>query len=76
MGKKNKNKPKKINPKRERYAKFHKEKPGTLDITMPDLSDEETKNKRNDEDKIERFLRYRPKNPMKFVVERKAKSKR
>ncbi len=77
MGKKNKNKPKKVNVKRERYAKFHKEKPGTLDISMPDLDEEQTKQKRADEELINRFLRFNPRNPPpREIVARKAKSKR
>ena len=74
MGRKKKEK--KANPKRERYSKFRKDKPGALDISMPDLSEDQMKQKRDDEDKINRFLRFN-KNPFpKEIVERKAKSKR
>ena len=76
MGKKNKNKPKKVSVKKERYAKFRKEKPGTLNISMPDLSEEQQKQKREDELKLERFLRFNRNPPTKDVVERKDKSKR
>lgn len=76
MGKKNKNKPKKVSVKKERYAKFRKEKPGALNISMPDLTEEQQKQKREDELKMDRFLRFN-KNPYpKEIVERRAKSKR
>jgi hypothetical protein len=76
MGKKNKNKVKKINPKRERYSKFHKEKTGTLDINFPDLTDEQQKRKKEDEMKFERFSKFNKNSPEKEVVERRMKSKR
>ncbi len=76
MSKKNKNKPKKVSAKKERYAKFHKDKPGTLNIAMPELSDEQTKTRRDDETRIDRFLRFAKNAPPKEVVERRAKSKR
>lgn len=60
MGKKNKNKPKKVNVKRERYKKFHKEKPGTLDITMPEPDDEMMKQRKEDEETVGRFMKFRP----------------
>ena len=76
MGKKNKNKPKKVSAKKERYAKFHKEKPGVLNIAMPDLTEEQLKQKREDELKMDKFVRFN-KNPYpKEIVERKVKSKR
>jgi hypothetical protein len=74
MGKRKKQK--KINAKRERYAKFHKEKSGTPDISMPDLSDEQRKAKLEAEEKIGRFLRFSKNPPTKEIVERKMKSKR
>jgi hypothetical protein len=76
MGKKNKKKKKKVNPKRERYAKFHKEKSGTMDISMPDLEDEQMKQKRVDEEKIGKFLRFNRNRPTKEILERRMKSKR
>ena len=76
MGRKNKNKQKKPNPKRERYAKFHKEKSAVLDVSMPDLTSEQQAQKREDEDKYGRFLRYARNPPSKEVVERRMKSKR
>ncbi|MCC7574604.1 hypothetical protein KO361_03350 [Candidatus Woesearchaeota archaeon] len=76
MGKKNKNKPKKVSVKKERYSKFRKDKPGVLNITMPDLSEEQQKQKRDDENKIDRFLRFAKNPPVKEIVERKVKSKR
>jgi len=77
MGKKkNKNKTKKVNPKKEKYAKFHKEKDTTVDLTPPDLTDEQQQNKQEDEKKIDRFVRFNRNPPTKEVVARKAKSKR
>ncbi len=76
MGRKNKNKAKKISAKKEKYAKFHKEKPGTLDVSMPDLSEDQMKQKRDDETKIDKFLRFNRNPPTKEVVERRMKDKR
>ena len=58
MGKKSKNKKKKANPKRERYAKFAKEKPSTMTFTLPDLTPEQQKQKQEDERTIGLFWRY------------------
>ncbi len=74
--KKNKNKKKKVNPKRERYAKFRKEKPATMNFTTPDLTPEQQKQKQKDELNIERFLRFNKNRPTKEISERKMKSKR
>lgn len=71
-----KKKTKKVSAKKERYAKFHREKPGTLDISFPDLDDEQRLNKKNDEQKFDKFLRFNKNKPAKEVVERRAKSKR
>lgn len=71
-----KKKKKKISAKKEKYTKFHKEKPGTIDVTMPDLTQDQIKQKRTDEDKIDRFLRYRKNPPTKEINPRKMKSKR
>jgi len=76
MSKKNKNKPKKVSAKKERYSKFHKEKSGTLDINFPDLDEDQQKRKKDDETKLEKFLRFSKNPPTKEVVERRAKSKR
>ena len=56
--KKNKNKKKKVNPKRERYAKFRKDKPEIMAFTTPDLTPEQQKQKQEDERTIGMFLRY------------------
>jgi uncharacterized protein with WD repeat len=74
MGKKKKQK--KINPKRERYAKFHKEKSAIMDMSMPDLTPEQRQQKRDDEMKLERFVRFSKNPPTKEIVERKMRSKR
>ena len=56
--KKNKNKKKKVNPKKERYAKFRKEKPAIMTFTTPNLTPEQQKQKQEDERIIGTFLRY------------------
>jgi len=77
MGKKkNKKKKKKVNPKRERYAKFRKDKPTTMNFTSPDLTSEQQKQKQEDEGSIDRFLRFSKNIPTKEIIERKMKSKR
>jgi len=75
MGKKNK-KAKKVSVKKERYAKFHREKPGNLDINFPDLDDEQQKQKKEDETKIDKHLRFSKNKPVKEIVQRRAMSKR
>jgi len=71
-----KDKPKKISAKKEKYVKFKKDKPGTLDISMPEISDEERKQARNDEEKINKHLRFSKNRPPSEINPRKAKSKR
>ncbi|MBT7367539.1 hypothetical protein HN814_04975 [Candidatus Woesearchaeota archaeon] len=75
MGKKNK-KPKKISAKKEKYTKFRKEKPGALDITMPDLGTDGMKEAHEAEDRLGKFARFNKNAPVKEVRERKAASKR
>ncbi len=74
MGKRKKEK--KISAKAMRYAKFQKDKPAVVDITMPDLTEEANKQKQLDQDRIDRFLRYNKNPPTKEVSERRMKSKR
>ena len=69
-------KAKKINAKRERYAKFHKEKSAVMDVSMPDLTPEQRQQKRDDEQRFNSFLRFNKNPPTKEIVERKMKSKR
>ena len=77
MGKKkNKNKTKKVNVKRERYAKFRKEKPTNLTVAPPDLSEDQVKDRRTDEQRISDFWRHYRRPPEKFIRERDAKAKR
>ena len=65
MGKKkNKNKKKKVNPKRERYAKFKKETSGTMSFTTPDMTPEQQKQRQEDERNIGLFWRYNKRRPM------------
>ena len=71
-----KDKPKKISAKKERYAKFRKEKPTNLTIAPPDLSEDQVKDRRSDEQHISDFWRHYRRPPERFVNERKAKSKR
>ncbi len=74
--KKNKNRKKKVNPKRERYAKFRKDKPSTMNFSSPDLTPEQQKQKQIDEGSIDRFLKFSKNRPTKEISERKMKSKR
>ena len=71
-----KNKPKKISAKKERYTKFRKEKPSVLTIAPPELTEEQMKERRLDEQRIGEFWRSYRRPPQRFVSERKAKSKR
>ncbi|MBW2966319.1 hypothetical protein KY342_04415 [Candidatus Woesearchaeota archaeon] len=75
MGKKNKKKPKKISAKKEKYLKFKKEKPASIDISMPELTEEQIKQKREDEERINRY-RFGGNRPAKEIVKRREKSKR
>ena len=76
MGKKKKKKKKKVSIKREKYAKFRKDKPAIMDIAMPELTPEEQKQKQNDELSINKFLRFNRSPPPRVMVKRKEKSKR
>ena len=76
MSKKSKKSKKKVSAKTLRYAKFQKEKPGTVDLTMPDLSEEQNKQKQEDQHRIDRFLRNNRNPPTKEVSERRMRSKR
>ena len=76
MGKKSKKKEKKISAKALRYAKFQKDKPATLDLTMPDLTEEQNKQKQLDQERIDRFLRQNRNPPTKELSERRMRSKR
>ncbi|MBI2654586.1 hypothetical protein HYX02_07330 [Candidatus Woesearchaeota archaeon] len=71
-----KDKPKKISAKKERYMKFRKEKPTMTAIAPPDLTEEQIKERRTDEQHIGEFWRNYRRPPQRFVSERKARSKR
>ncbi len=71
-----KDKPKKVSAKKERYAKFRKEKPSSMTMVLPDLSEEQVKERREDEQQISMFWRNYRRPPQRFVNERKARSKR
>lgn len=76
MSKKSKKKEKKISAKAIRYAKFQKDKPGTLDLTMPELSEEQNKQKQADQDRIDMFLARNRNPPTQELSERRMRSKR
>jgi hypothetical protein len=73
MGKK---KGKKSNLKKERYAKFHREKNSSLDLTMPDLTDEQIRERREDDTRFSKFMRFNKNKPPHEVVARREKDKR
>lgn len=76
MGKKkNKNKKKKVNPKKEKYAQFHKEKPTTTSFTQIEITPEMQKQMQDDERKIGSFLRFNRNPPTKELVDRKRKGR-
>jgi hypothetical protein len=60
-----------VNPKKEKYAKFRKEKPATMDIRMPDLTEEQQKQKYMDEQAIGRFFKFNRNLPTKELRDRK-----
>ena len=68
-------KEKKINAKALRYAKFQKDKPAVVDITMPDLTEEANKQKQLDQDRIDRFLKNNRNPQTKEISERRMRSK-
>lgn len=75
MSKKSKKKePKKLSAKKEKYLKFRKEKPSTLNFSAPELTPEQQKQKQIDEAKINSFLRY-SKNPPSLSLKEKKKAK-
>ncbi|MBI2134654.1 hypothetical protein HYU09_01570 [Candidatus Woesearchaeota archaeon] len=74
MGRKSKKKKaKKISMKKEKYLKFRKEKNTAIDITMPELTPEQNKQKQEDEMKIGRFLRFNKNPPQKELKEKMLK---
>lgn len=75
MGKKDKKK-KKMNPKKEKYLKFHKEKPSSMTYAPPQLDESQMQQVKLNEERIGFYMRTRVFYPEKFVNERKAKSKR
>lgn len=70
MAKKDK-KPKKVSAKKEKYLKFRKDKPATMDVSMPELSEEQMRQKREDEALIEKFLKFNKKRPEKEIKDNK-----
>jgi len=69
-----KNKKKKVNAKRERYAKFKKEQPSIMTYNPPDLTPEQQKQKQEDERTIGLFWRYnKPRRVIKGIGAKKRK---
>ena len=72
MSKKSKKKDsKKINAKKEKYAKFKRDKPSTLSFATPELTPEQQKQKQLDEASINSFLRYNKNRPTLSLREKK-----
>lgn len=75
--KKNKNKSKKVSVKKERYAKFRKEKSTAMVFSSPDnLTDDIVQQRKNDEQRINDFWRHYRRPSERFVRDRDAKAKR
>jgi hypothetical protein len=73
---KKKKESKKTSAKKLKYAKFRKDKPSNLNISAPDLTPEQQKQKQIDEAKINSFLRYSRNRPSLSIREKKAKGKK
>ena len=71
-----KEKKKKVSAKKEKYAKFHKEKSANMDLSMPDLPVEQVKQSREDIERIDRWLKMHRNPPTKEVNLRRMLSKR
>ena len=56
--------------------KFHKEKSSMLTMSPPELTEEQVRERRQDEQRIGEFWRSYRRPPQRFVSERKARSKR
>jgi len=68
-------KEKKVSARKLRYAKFKKDKPSQLNITSPDLTPEQQKQKQIDELRISSYLRYSKNRPTLSVRDKKAKGR-
>ena len=68
-------KKKKVSAKKEKYAKFHKEKVGTSDLSMPELTAEQVKTARAQEDQLAKFWRFNKNPPTKEIKDKKKKTK-
>jgi len=71
-----KNKKKKVNAKRERYAKFRKDKPSSMSFNIPEFTPEQIRQRQEDERNIDYFLRNSRNPPTNEISERRMKSKR
>jgi hypothetical protein len=68
---------KKKNAKKERYAKFRKDKNVKTAYSSPELTPEQYRQQREDDDKINSFLRYSKNKPVLSLREKKrAKNRR
>jgi hypothetical protein len=73
---KKKKKKKKVNPRKEKYAKFRKDKPATANVQTPDFTPEQMKQIYADEQKINRFLRFNRPHPTKGKGKKGGKPKK
>jgi hypothetical protein len=69
-----KDKPKKLNPKKEKYAKFHREKPDAMDFSSPEFDEVEVKQQRSDLEKFDKFLRFRGRTPKEINEKKKRRN--
>jgi hypothetical protein len=73
---KKKKEPKKKSAKKEKYAKFRKEKSAKTVYATPDLTPEQHKQQQEDDRKIGLYLRFSKNRPVLSLKEKKAKGKR
>ncbi len=73
---KKKKESKKKNAKKERYAKFKKDKGAKKEYSSPDLTPEQYQQQREDDLKINQFLRYSKNRPSLSLREKKRKGNR
>ncbi len=76
MGKKKNKGVKKLSAKKEKYLKFRKEKPSIQTFASPELNEDQVKDMRESESRLNQFLRFNKNKPTKEVNERRMKSKR
>lgn len=69
-------KEKKISAKKQKYAKFKKSKETNVSFTPYDFDDEELKEVRQEEDRIEKYFRFSRNKQPHEIVKRREVSKR